>query len=211
VKELSIAESFVSVQGESSYTGCLCFFIRLSGCNLRCNYCDTTDAYEEGKKKGIEEIVVEAVESGCRLIEITGGEPLLQPEFTDLARELAGIEDSTVLVETNGSRDISVIPDAVVGIIDVKCPGSGEGSSFDIGNIGRLRRHDEMKFVLSNRSDYDWAKEFMAEHDLLDRCGCVHMSIVEGALEPSALSKWIVEDRLNVRMQVQLHKLLGIK
>ncbi len=208
---VNVTETFLSVQGESSHVGRPCFFIRLSGCNLRCSYCDTTYAYEEGDDVTVEDLVSQANDSGCTLIEVTGGEPLMQDGFIELVSGLLALEGREVLVETNGSRDISIIPDGVVAIIDVKCPGSGESESFDMENLQRIRCCDEMKFVLSDRADYDWSKEFILENRLNERCKCIHMGVAHGAVELVELAKWVVGDKLDVRVQVQLHKMLGLK
>jgi 7-carboxy-7-deazaguanine synthase len=211
VLTVNVTETFLSVQGESSHVGRPCFFIRLSGCNLRCSYCDTTYAYEDGNEISVEDLVSRANDSGCTLIEVTGGEPLMQDGFIELASGLLALEGREVLVETNGSRDISIIPDGVVAIIDVKCPGSGESESFDMENLQRIRCCDEMKFVLSDRADYDWSKEFILENRLNERCKCIHMGVAHGAVELVELAKWVVGDKLDVRVQVQLHKMLGLK
>ena len=159
----------------------------------------------------IADVVKKAVKSKAAIFEITGGEPLLQPGFTELARKLRTETRKPVLVETNGSLNISAIPDGVIAIMDVKCPGSGESAAMDLKNIKRLRPDDEVKFVLSDLRDYDWAKRFVAKHDLASRCKAVLFSPVSGVLDAKKLCEWIVRDRLPVRFQIQLHKTLGAK
>jgi 7-carboxy-7-deazaguanine synthase len=208
---MDIAEMFVSIQGESTWAGLGCFFVRLAGCNLRCGYCDTPGALEAGQELvEIDTIVRDVRASVVPLVEVTGGEPLVQESFPELAAALLAIPGKTVLVETNGSLDIGLIPEGAVAIVDVKCPGSGEGGSFDMANIARLRPSDEVKFVLSGREDYEWASDFVREHALVKRVVAVHFSPVEGALEAATLGAWLVEDGLAVRMMMQLHKAVGM-
>jgi len=208
---LKIYETFTSLQGESTYSGLPCYFIRLAGCNLRCSYCDTSGAWDGGGDTGVDTLVNDARASGCGLIEVTGGEPLIQDGIVELLKRLSAIEGRRILVETNGSRDISVIPAGVITIMDVKCPSSGQSEWFDEGNIGRLRSFDEVKFVLSGRSDYAWAYEFIRRHDLTSRCHAVLLSAVHGELSSDKLAEWILEGGLDVRLQFQLHKLIGHK
>lgn len=209
---MDIAEMFVSIQGESTWAGLGCFFVRLAGCNLRCHYCDTPGALEPGKEQvEIADITQQAKDSRVPLIEVTGGEPLLQEDFPTLVEALLKIPDRTVLVETNGSVDISSIPQGAVAIVDVKCPGSGEGGSFDLENLKRLRPADEVKFVLSGRDDYEWAREFVQKHAVAKRVVAAHFSPVAGQLDAGQLGKWIVEDGLPVRLQVQLHRLIDMR
>ncbi|MBI3986953.1 MAG: radical SAM protein [Lentisphaerae bacterium] len=203
---LDICETFASIQGESTFAGLPCFFIRLAGCNLRCAYCDTPYAFEAGRPMASAELVRHVRESGVSLVEVTGGEPLLQAGTVPLLRQLHSV--GTVLLETNGTRDISVIPDAVVAIMDIKCPGSGMVEAFDARNIRRLRPHDEVKFVLTDRGDYEWAKNLLLEHRLDSRCHAVLLSPAPGRLEPAALVEWMLADRLPVRLNLQLHKLI---
>lgn len=209
MKTLNIFETFVSLQGESTYSGIPCFFIRLAGCNLRCLYCDTRGAWDDGSGRSIEALVREAEASGCRLIEVTGGEPLIQDGVSDLLRQLAALPGRKVLVETNGSRDISVVPDNVVAVMDVKCPSSGQDKWFDSANLSRLRLFDEVKFVLSDRADYEWAREFIRSSDLSNKCAAVLLSAVHGVLDHSSLAEWMLADMLPARLQIQLHKVLG--
>ncbi len=208
---VNVSEIFESLQGESSYAGLTCFFVRLSGCNLRCQYCDTRYAYVPGKKMGIERIVKLCRESRALIAEITGGEPLVQPGFRKLATTLRDRCGKRILVETNGSCDIALIPEDVVAVMDVKCPDSGEAGSFDTGNIRKLRKYDEVKFVISSRTDYAWARAFVLKHNIHKRCNAVLFSPVFEIMAPEQLGKWILRDGLPVRLQVQLHKLTGVK
>jgi 7-carboxy-7-deazaguanine synthase len=211
MQTVSLCETFVSIQGESTYAGLPCFFIRLAGCNLRCTYCDTAYAWTGGKERSVTALVRECAAHRAPLVEITGGEPLLQPGCAALAMALRGIPGKTVLVETNGSRDISVLPPGVIAIMDVKCPGSGQSVAFDMTNLARLRPTDEVKFVLCDRGDYEWAKAFVAEHRLAERCHAVLFSPAHGRLETALLARWLLQDCLPVRLQVQLHRLLGMR
>jgi len=208
---VTVYECFTSLQGESTYSGLPCFFIRLTGCNLRCTYCDTKYAYEGGDPVEIDELVEQARTSPAPIVEITGGEPLMQDGFVELARRLRDDTGRRILVETNGSMDISVVPEKVVVIMDVKCPGSGHSHFMDWDNIGRLRRYDEVKFVLGTRNDYEWAKALIREDDLTARCHAVFFSPVAEVLEPRELAGWLAEDGFPVRLQVQLHKVSGVK
>lgn len=205
---MKIHETFVSIQGESTYAGLPCFFIRLSGCNLRCSYCDTVDAYVGGEQRTIPSLVEDFRRTGLGLVEITGGEPLLQPKTPGLARALVEAGATPVLVETNGTLDIGVLPAGTVAVVDVKCPGSGWGQSFNVVNLDRLRLRDEVKFVLSGREDFDWAVDFVKRHELTVRCAAVLFSPATGRLDPKTLAGWVMESRLAVRLQLQLHKLL---
>jgi 7-carboxy-7-deazaguanine synthase len=207
-----VTETFTSIQGESSYAGATCFFIRLGGCNLRCRYCDTPLAREPGRATEVTDVVAQCAASPAAIAEITGGEPLLQPGFRALAE---GLRDHgskrAVLVETNGSQDLSAVPPGLVTIMDVKCPDSGEAASLDERNLARLRPGDEVKFVLASRSDYEWARAFVSRHDLAARCAWVLFGPVAGALDPADLAGWIVQDGLKVRLQVQLHRLVEMR
>jgi 7-carboxy-7-deazaguanine synthase len=207
---MKVSEVFSSIQGESTYAGLPCFFIRLSGCNLRCSYCDTAYAYVGGEQRTIPSLVEEFQRSGLSIAEITGGEPLLQPKTPALAEALLKGGALKVLVETNGSKDIGGLPAGTVVVMDVKCPGSGMADSFDLANLDRLRMHDEVKFVISDRADFDWAADFVKRHELPGRCGAVLFSPVADRLKPGDLGRWLVEARLPVRLQVQLHKIAGM-
>jgi 7-carboxy-7-deazaguanine synthase len=202
---LTVNEIFYSVQGESTRAGLPCVFVRLTACDLRCSWCDTPYAFTEGRKMAVDE-VVDAVEGhGCPLVEITGGEPLLQDDVYPLMQALVD-RGRTVLLETGGHRSIERVPAGVVRIVDVKCPGSGESGANDWSNLARLTPADEVKFVVKDRADYEWARAVLERHDLASRCGAVLFSPVHGVLEPAALSAWVLADRLPVRVQLQVHK-----
>ena len=210
---LNVSELFFSLQGESTYAGLPCVFIRLEGCNLRCRYCDARYTYEEaGSKQSLSEIFAFTERYPGAIVEITGGEPLLQENLIPL---LQGLVDTgrTVLLETNGSLDLSMIPDRVIIIMDVKCPGSGMDKKNCLANIAILKTYDEIKFVLCNRADYDWAVSCLRHHSLIDPATGqmtrrVLFSSVMGELAPADLAAWILHDRLPVRLQLQLHKIL---
>jgi 7-carboxy-7-deazaguanine synthase len=202
---VTINEIFYSVQGESSYAGQPCVFVRLTACDLRCSWCDTPYAFHEGRKRPIQDVVAEVERYGCPLVEVTGGEPLLQDEVYPLMEELLS-RGKTVLLETGGHRSTARVPDAVVTILDVKCPGSGEAERMDWENLTRLRRRDEVKFVVKDRADYDYARNIIERFELAGRAAAIHLSPVHGALDPKTLSEWVLADRLPVRVQLQLHK-----
>ena len=202
---VTINEIFYSVQGESSYAGQPCVFVRLTACDLRCSWCDTPYAFHEGSKRPIEEVVAEVERYGCSLVEVTGGEPLLQEEVYPLMNELLS-RGKTVLLETGGHRSTARVPDPVVTILDVKCPGSGEADRMDWENLNRLRARDEVKFVIKDREDYDYARNIIERFGLSGRAAAIHMSPVHGVLNPRTLSEWVLADRLPVRVQLQLHK-----
>jgi 7-carboxy-7-deazaguanine synthase len=205
---LKVNEIFYSIQGESSLAGRPCVFVRLTGCNLRCVYCDTAYAYEAGKAFSIEELLKKIAAFGCPLVEITGGEPLLQEESPRLIARLLN-SGYQVLLETNGTQDISRVDDRCLRILDIKCPGSGEVEKNDWSNLGRLTVRDEIKFVLGDRGDYDFAKGIMARGDFpLTRIKEIHFSPVLDRLAPRNLAAWILNDRLPVRLQLQLHKII---
>jgi 7-carboxy-7-deazaguanine synthase len=199
-----VHEIYASVQGESTYAGLPCVFVRTSACNLRCSYCDTPHAFGQGQAMSLDAILEAVAAFGVPLVEVTGGEPLLQPAVFDLMTKLcdAGYQ---VLLETSGSLDISAVDARVVKIVDFKSPSSGELESNAWDNIEHLSPRDEVKLVLGDRADYEWAKLVLAQHKLEQRC-VVLMGPVWGELEPRDLAAWIVEDRLPVRMQVQIHK-----
>jgi 7-carboxy-7-deazaguanine synthase len=203
---LKVNEIFLSIQGESSYAGFPCIFIRLTGCNLRCNYCDTTHAYKKGSRLSITEIHDLISQYQYKLVEITGGEPLLQEETPLLVQTLID-KGYKVLVETNGTQDINQLPIETLVIIDIKCPGSGESEKTLWENIHNLKISDEVKFVLSSQADYIWAKEIILQHNLIEKTK-VFLSPVIERLPPAELAWWILEDHLNVRLQLQMHKFI---
>jgi 7-carboxy-7-deazaguanine synthase len=202
---LTINEIFYSIQGESTRAGRPCVFVRLTACDLRCAWCDTPYAFHEGRKQSVDE-VVEAVERhDCPLVEITGGEPLLQEDVYDLMRRLLA-RGRTVMLETGGHRPIDRVPADVVKIVDIKCPGSGEVDRNDWANLDRLSSHDEVKFVVGDRADYEFARDVIERRDLASRCAAVLVSPVHGVLDARVLSEWMLADRIPARLQLQLHK-----
>ena len=202
---LTINEIFYSVQGESTYAGRPCVFVRLTACDLRCSWCDTPYAFHEGTKRPVEKILAEVDAFACPLVEVTGGEPLLQDDVYPLMEGLLA-RGRTVLLETGGHRSTARVPERVVTILDVKCPGSGESEKNDWSNLDRLRPHDEVKFVVRDRADYEYAREAIARHDLAGRAAAIHLSPVHGVMNPRTLSEWVLADSLPVRVQLQLHK-----
>ena len=201
---LVINEIFYSVQGESSYAGLPCVFVRLTACNLRCNWCDTTYSFHEGKPMTIGDVIVKVLEYNCPLVEITGGEPLLQPNVFPLMARLCDL-GKRVLLETSGSIDASQVDPRVVKIMDLKCPGSGECDKNVYENIRFLDKKDEVKFVIADRADFDWAKHTMAEHQLASVCTVLFSPVWE-KLALKDLAEWILTDKLPVRLQTQWHK-----
>ena len=201
---MKVCEIFASIQGESTYAGLPCVFIRLTGCNLRCVYCDTAYAYDEGREMSLEEIVEAVIPHGIGLVEVTGGEPLLQAETRALVAVLLD-KGFGVLIETNGSVDIGGVDRRAVIIMDIKTPGSGMSGEMALGNLKLLTPRDEVKFVITGRDDYEWTKGFIKTHGLEGRCKIL-LSPAYGALPPRELLKWILEDRLPVRLNLQLHK-----
>lgn len=201
---MKVNEIFYSIQGESTYQGRPCAFVRLTGCNLRCRYCDTAYAYEEGEELTVENVLRRLRAYPCRLAEITGGEPLLQEDVYPLMEGLLA-EGYEVLLETNGSLKAVRVPRNVVRIIDLKCPDSGESERIYWPNLEELRPTDQIKFVVSSHRDYDWAKDVMECHTLSD-CVTVLLSPASGRMSPEELAEWILEDGLDVRLQLQLHK-----
>ena len=202
---LTINEIFHSVQGESTYAGRPCVFVRLTACDLRCTWCDTPYAFYEGSKRSLDEVIGEVDRFGCSLVEVTGGEPLLQEDVYPLMQTLLE-RGKTVLLETGGHRSTERVPADVVTILDVKCPGSGEVERNDWNNLDRLRPHDEVKFVVKDRADYEFARDVIARHELHGRAAAIHLSPVHGVLDPKTLSEWVLADGLAVRVQLQLHK-----
>ena len=207
---LMVCETFASLQGETTFAGLPCFFIRLAGCNLRCRYCDTAYAWEGGRPMLADEVVAASRASGLAAVTITGGEPLLQPGLPALAQALLDAGAAPLLIETNGSLDISLIPPPAIAIMDLKCPASGQADAMDWTNVSRLRPHDEVKFVIQDRADYDWARAVVARHDLAALCHAVLFSPAAPQLAAAELGRWVLADRLPVRLQIQLHKLLGL-
>jgi len=202
---ITVNEIFYSVQGESTYAGQRCVFVRLTACDLRCSWCDTPYAFYEGRKRSLDDVLAEVDRFACDLVEVTGGEPLLQEGVYPLMTALLE-RGKTVLVETGGHRSTVRVPDAVVTILDIKCPGSGEDAKMDWDNLSRLRPHDEVKFVIKDRADYDYAREVIGKYNLAARAAAIHMSPVHDVLSPRALSEWVLADALPVRVQLQLHK-----
>jgi 7-carboxy-7-deazaguanine synthase len=202
---LTLNEIFYSVQGESTYAGRPCVFVRLTACDLRCSWCDTPYAFHEGSKRTLDEVLTEVDRFRCQLVEVTGGEPLLQEDVYPLMRELLD-RGKTVLLETGGHRSTERVPEHVITVIDVKCPGSGEAARMDWVNLDRLRPHDEVKFVIRDRADYEFARDVIQRRDLCGRAAAVHMSPVHGVLNPRILAEWVLADHLAVRVQLQLHK-----
>jgi 7-carboxy-7-deazaguanine synthase len=202
---LTINEIFHSVQGESTYAGRPCVFVRLTACDLRCSWCDTPYAFHEGSKRSLDDVLGEVDRYGCSLVEVTGGEPLLQEDVYPLMQRLLD-SGKTVLLETGGHRSTERVPGDVVTILDVKCPGSGEVAKNDWKNLERLRPQDEVKFVVKDRADYDFARDVIAQHAVVGRASAIHLSPVHGVLDPKTLSEWVLADKLPVRVQLQLHK-----
>lgn len=202
---LNISEIFFSIQGESSHAGMPCVFVRLAGCNLRCSYCDTRYAYGGGRLMELAEIMDRVSSFDCALVEITGGEPLLQDETPALVLALLGA-GFAVLLETNGSIDIDRVDRRCARIVDIKCPSSGMSARNDLRNLHRITERDELKFVLAGRDDYEFAKNTLAGAPIGYRS--VNFSPVHGLLEPRTLAGWILEDRLRVRLNLQLHKII---
>ncbi len=202
---LTINEIFHSIQGESTHAGRPCVFVRLTACDLRCSWCDTPYAFDEGRKMSIDDVLGHVREYGCDVVEITGGEPLLQKDVYPLMRRLLD-EGRTVLLETGGHRSVDEVPEGVIRVIDVKCPGSGEAEQTCWANLERLRPADEVKFVIKDRVDYEYARDVVARHDLIGRCAAVLFSPVHAVLPPKTLAEWMLADRLAVRLQLQAHK-----
>lgn len=202
---LTVNEIFYSIQGESTHSGRPCVFVRLTACDLRCTWCDTPYSFTEGRKMDLDEVLAEVGRHGCPLVEITGGEPLLQPDVYPLMDALlAG--GRTVLLETGGHVSIERVPAAVVKVVDVKCPASGESHRNHWRNLDLLAPHDEVKFVVQDRGDYEFAREIVRRHLLDRKCAAVLFSPVHGRLDLRALAEWVLADELPVRIQVQLHK-----
>ncbi len=203
---LVVNEIYRTIAGEGSCAGSPCTIVRLTGCNLRCAWCDTAYAYDEGREMDIDEVLGEVERLGGGMVLVTGGEPLLQTDTPELLGRLcdAGCK---VFLETNGSLDIGVVDPRVVRCVDIKCPGSGCGDSFRRTNLDCLRRTDEIKFILAGRGDYEFAHEFIERCDLISRCD-VFMTPAAELLEPTELAEWILADGLKVRLGLQLHKII---
>ena len=202
---LTIFEIYPSIQGESTHTGRPCVFVRLTACDLRCSWCDTPYAFHEGRKMSVDQVVADVDAFQCDVVEITGGEPLLQPDVYPLMQQLLE-RGHTVMLETGGHRSIANVPPGVIRIVDVKCPGSGESDKNDWSNLDLVTKSDEVKFVIRDRVDYEFARTVVADHKLIDRCAAVLFSPVHGVLPARDLAAWILADRLPVRLQLQAHK-----
>jgi len=201
-----ITEIFYSLQGETRTVGLPTVFVRLTGCPLRCTYCDTAYAFHGGEKREISDIVDEVRQYNPRYITVTGGEPLAQPTCHELLSSLCDL-DAEVSLETSGAMDIAAVDPRVVTVMDLKTPASGEESKNKYENIDQLKVHDQVKFVICDRNDYEWSRQKLSEYNLANRCE-VLFSPIHGELKPSELADWIVEDNLAVRMQIQIHKYL---
>jgi 7-carboxy-7-deazaguanine synthase len=204
---LTINEIYRSIQGESTWAGLPCVFVRLTFCDLRCSYCDTAYAFYEGAKMMLTEIIERVQAFDCPLVEITGGEPLIQRNVLPLMKQLCD-GGKTVLIETSGAHDISKIDPRVHRIMDLKTPGSGESERNRYENIAYLTKGDEVKFVIGSREDYLWSKQKITEFDLTDRCGTVLFSPIFGRIDPREIVEWMLEDNLRVRFQLQMHKFI---
>jgi 7-carboxy-7-deazaguanine synthase len=204
---LTINEIFYSIQGESTRAGQACVFVRLTACDLRCTWCDTEYAFYEGVKRTIDDVIAEIDKHDCQLVEITGGEPLLQDDVYPLMERLLGA-GRTVMLETGGHKSIARVPPEVIKIVDVKCPGSGEAGKHHADNLRLLAPHDEVKFVIQDRRDYEFALDVIKEHGLASRCAAVLFAPVTGVLDPKVLSEWMLADRAPARLQLQLHKII---
>ncbi|MGO8803374.1 radical SAM protein [Candidatus Binatus sp.] len=204
-ERLHINEIFYSIQGESTHAGRPCVFVRLTGCNLRCKWCDTEYAFYEGRQMTIAEVAETVRGYRCELVEVTGGEPLLQEGVYPLTEAMLE-SGKTVMIETSGAVDAGRLDPRVIKIMDLKCPGSGECERNLWSNLEHLTGRDEIKFVVADRADYEWARDAIAARDLARRVGALLLSPVLGKLAPAALAAWILEDRLPARMQLQMHK-----
>ncbi|MCC6490574.1 MAG: radical SAM protein [Candidatus Hydrogenedentes bacterium] len=204
---LTVTEVYKSIQGESTWAGLPCVFVRLTGCPLRCVWCDTAYAFNGGVKTTVGDVVEQCIALDCALVEITGGEPLAQKHCGALAQCLLE-RGMTVLCETSGALPIDRLPAAVIKIMDLKCPGSGESAKNDWSNIERLSPRDEVKFVIADRSDYEWTRGIIRDYRLPERCHQVLVSPVFGSIDARDLVSWILDDQLDVRFQLQLHKFI---
>ena len=206
---IKINEIYLSVQGESTHTGLPCIFIRLTGCNLRCSWCDTAYAFHEGKNMSIDEILQKVENFGIHLVEITGGEPLMQDNVYTLMRRLIK-KGYKVMLETGGSISLERVPKDVIKIMDLKCPGSGEQEKNNLDNLKLLAPHDEVKFVILDKKDYEWSRDIIKKYKI-NETAHILLSPVFDKLELKEMVKWILEDRLPVRLQTQLHKIIWDK
>jgi 7-carboxy-7-deazaguanine synthase len=206
-KKLTINEIYFSIQGESTWAGLPCVFVRLTFCDLRCTYCDTEYAFYEGKKQTLGEVVDAVLGHGCPLVEVTGGEPLLQKNVLPLMTLLADA-GRTVLLETSGAHDISEVDPRVHRIMDLKTPGSGEVERNLLSNLEHLTPRDEVKFVIGSREDYEWSRAQVREHRLAERCRAVLFSPIFGRIDPREIVEWVLADNLPVRFQLQMHKFI---
>jgi len=206
-EKLTINEIYFSVQGESTWAGLPCVFVRLTFCDLRCTFCDTEYAFYEGKKRSLGEIVDDVLAYDCPLVEITGGEPLLQQNVLPLMTLLADA-GRTILLETSGAHDISAVDSRVHRIMDLKTPGSGEVERNLFSNIDYLTPRDEVKFVIGSREDYEWSRAQLRGHRLAERCHAVLFSPIFGRIDPREIVEWILADKLPVRFQLQMHKFI---
>src|SRR5205085_6506832 len=205
-ESMRITEIYQSIQGESSYTGLPCVFVRTTGCDLRCVWCDSEFTFSGGTRMTVDEVIAEVERYDGRLVELTGGEPLLQPEIYELATRLSDA-GYRVLIETGGHRDISKLDPRVVRIMDLKCPASGESEKNLWSNLEDLRPADEVKFVIADRNDYEWTRQVIRDHRLEDRAHIL-LSTAFGQVEPQQVVAWMLEDRLRARFQLQLHKFI---
>ena len=206
-KKLTINEIYHSIQGESTWAGQPCVFVRLTFCDLRCNYCDTEYAFYQGEKRTLKGILDAVTVFRCRLVEITGGEPLLQKNVLPLMSMLCDA-GYTVLLETSGAHDIAKVDRRVHRIMDLKTPGSGEADKNLWSNINHLTLRDEVKFVIGSREDYEWSREQLQRYELTGRCHAVLFSPIFGRIDPRQIVEWILADRLDVRFQLQMHKFI---
>lgn len=204
---LKVNEVYFSVQGESTWAGLPCVFIRLTACDLRCTYCDTEYAFYDGKRRLMDEVLAEVLAYDCPLVELTGGEPLLQKASLPLMTALCDA-GKTVLIETSGAHDISKIDPRVHRIMDMKTPGSGEVARNLFSNVEHLNKGDEVKFVIGSREDYEWSREQLQKYQLADRVQTVLFSPIFGRIKPVEIVDWILEDKLPVRFQIQMHKVI---
>lgn len=202
---LTVNEIFHSIQGESTQAGRPCVFVRLTACDLRCSWCDTPYAFHEGQRMSLDDVVERVRSYGCPVVEVTGGEPLLQADVYPLMERLLA-DGFTVMLETGGHRSIEHVPAGVLRVIDVKCPGSGESERNDWANMDRLAATDEVKFVIRDRADYEFARGVVDRYGLIGRVRAVLFSPVHGVLDPKQLAAWVLDDRLEVRVQLQVHK-----